>query len=231
MREHFTQQGWPLEDLTRFRMEDGDGDDADGDDKDDDDAGDGDDKDGDGDGEDKLGDAGKKALDRMKTQRNAEREKRKGMDQILAKHGISADKLDGILATLKKKTTDGDDEPTAEQIRDEARREARLESAKERAADKIEARAASKFDDPEVVAALLAKQIDDFVDADGKVDVDAIDEALDELLEKKPHLAKPEGDKRRFKGDADGGARGKDKKPPKSLDDAVAEELAAQKRK
>jgi hypothetical protein len=232
MREHFTQQGWPAADLDRFRMEasDDSGDDDASDDQDDDAGDDNGDDEGDA---DKLGDAGKKALDRMKTQRNAERDKRKGFEQILAKHGVAADKLDELLAAAKKKPggNEDDDGPTAEQIRAEARREARLESAKERAADKVEVRAAAKFDDPEVVAALLSKQLDDFIDSDGKIDVDAIDEALEELLEKKPHLAKPEGDKRRFRGDADQGARGKDKKPPATLGDAIAEELKAQKRK
>jgi thioesterase domain-containing protein len=44
-----------------------------------------------------------------------------------------------------------------------------------------------------------------FVDDDGNVDEAAITKAIDDLVEKKPHLA--ESDSRRFKGSADGGHR------------------------
>jgi hypothetical protein len=225
MREHFTQQGWPQDDLDRFRMEDGDNDPGGDDNGDGDDAG-GDDN-GDGDGDDKLGDAGKKAIDAMKAQRNAERDRRRAFEQTLSKHGVSADKLDELLSTLKKS---GNDEPTAEQIRAEARSEARAESARERASDKIEARAAAKFADPEVVSALLARRLNDFID-DGNVDTEAIDEALAELLEKKPHLAKNASGGRRFEGGADSGDRGSGgKSKPASLEEAIAQELAGSKK-
>src|SRR6185312_14715645 len=82
--------------------------------------------------------------------------------------------------------------------------EARAEVLRERALDKVEAKAAKLFADPEDARALLAARVEDFVD-DGQVDVDAINEALADLLSKKPHLAAAKA--ARFQGGADGGAR------------------------
>jgi hypothetical protein len=93
-----------------------------------------------------------------------------------------------------------------EKAREEGRAEARAEVLKDRALDKVESKAAKLFADPEDARALLASQVDDFID-DGKVDSEAIDKALAELLKRKPHLG---ADTRRFKGGADGGARGGD---------------------
>jgi hypothetical protein len=141
------------------------------------------------DGADQLGDAGKKALDAMKAKWQKERDDRKA--------------LAAELATLKgqdKKT----DEPDPDEIRKQARAEAAAEVLKDRALDKVETKAAKRFADPEDARALLASRVDEFVD-DGKVDVDAIEEALADLLKKKPHLAAQGG--RRFEGGADGGAR------------------------
>ncbi|MFG3710135.1 hypothetical protein [Micromonospora sp. NPDC047730] len=142
-------------------------------------------------GADQLGDAGKKALDSMKTNWKTERDKRKALEKELAE--------------LKSKSTEKPDEtPDADTIRAQAKAEAQAEAIRERALDKIEAKAAKLFADPEDARALLAGNVDDFVD-NGKVDVEAITEALDELLAKKPHLAATPP--RRFEGGADGGAR------------------------
>jgi hypothetical protein len=97
-----------------------------------------------------------------------------------------------------------DDQQDPAELRAQAQAEARAEVLRERALDKVEARAAKLFADPEDARALLAVQVDDFVD-DGQVDVDAIDEALAELLSKKPHLGAATA--KRFQGGADGGAR------------------------
>jgi len=144
------------------------------------------------DGADQLGDAGKKALDAMKGKWQSERERRKAAEQALAE--------------LKGNGTDGKngDQPDPEKIRDQAKAEARAEVLRDRALDKVEARAAKLFADPEDAVALLTRRADEFVD-DGKVDVDAIDEALADLISKKPHLAATAG--KRFAGSADGGAR------------------------
>lgn len=179
-----------------------DGDDAGGDDGGDgsdadDDAGGGDDvgdKDGD-DGADKLGDPGKQALDRMKARVKAETAKRKAAE--------------AELAAARKPA--GDDAPDPEKIRAEAKAEARAEGLRDRALDKVEMKAAKLFADPEDARALLASQVDDFVD-DDKIDSDAIDHAIAELLKKKPHLAAAQGGKR-FGGSGDGGARKGSSKP------------------
>jgi hypothetical protein len=143
------------------------------------------------DGADKLGDAGKQALDRMKTRVREEKTARKA--------------LEAQIAALKAKSGDGDDgQADAAELRKAAQAEARAEVLNERALDKVEAKAAKLFADPEDARALLAGRVDEFVD-DGKVDVEAIEEALNELLSKKPHLAAATA--KRFQGTADGGAR------------------------
>lgn len=140
------------------------------------------------DGADKLGDAGKQALDRMKVRLREEKTARKALEAQLAAKTPAKD----------------DDAPDPAEIRKAAQAEARAEVLIERALDKVEARAAKLFADPEDARALLAGHVDDFID-DGKVDVDAVDEALKELLSKKPHLAAATA--KRFQGGADGGAR------------------------
>lgn len=149
-------------------------DDDDTDDQQGDDSGDGDqqgDDDGDDEGADQLGDAGKKALDRMKQRLRDETKRRKA-----AEAKASADKK-----------PDGD-KPDLDEVRKQAREEAAAEALKDRVLDKIEAKA-RKFADSEDAAAILlrGRDVDDFID-NGAVDVDAITEALDELAEKKPHL-------------------------------------------
>ena len=126
-------------------------------------------------GADKLGDPGKRALDAMKARYKAERDARKELERKLAE-------------ASKKPAEDGD-KPDLEEIRRQAAEEARAEALRERVLDKIEARAGRRFVDAEDAAALLlrGRDVDDFIDG-GKVDMDAITEALDELAEKKPHL-------------------------------------------
>lgn len=158
-----------------------------------------DDADKDDDGADSLADAGKQALDRMKSQRNAARDQLREFKAL----GLTPAQ---IKALAEKKPAEGDDKIDPDAIREQARAEARAEAAKERVVDKIEAKASRKFADAEDAVAILLRthDPDDFLD-DGKVDVEAIQEALDELLEKKPHLAVQDG--KRFKGDPDGGTR------------------------
>ncbi|MFL6138808.1 MAG: hypothetical protein ACJ74O_13545 [Frankiaceae bacterium] len=213
---------------------DGDGkddDDADGDGKDDDDA-DGDGKDDDG--KDWKAEAAKwkrlsRQNERAARRAQAEADRLKGGKKKPAKDGKSQQRNDDDSGA-------DDDAPDVEQIREEARQEALATAAKDRALDKVEARAAAKFEDPEVAAALLRNKVDDFVNGT-EIDVEAIDDALDELLEKKPSLAKSgrkgddgkdgkDGSGKRPRGSADGGV--KDGKParPASLHDAVAGRLS-----
>lgn len=154
--------------------------------------------DSDADGADQLADKGKQALDRMKTQRNAARDQLREFKAL----GLTPEQI----KALQKGDAKAGDQPDVDQIREQARTEARTEALKERVVDKIEAKAARAFADAEDAVAILLRTHDaeDFLD-DGKIDVEAIQEALDELLEKKPHLAVQDG--KRFKGTPDGGAR------------------------
>ena len=153
----------------------------------------------DDDGADALADKGKQALDRMKQQRNAARDQLREFKAL----GLTPAQIKALQQAGKG---DKGDEPDADQIREQARAEARAEALKERVVDKIEAKAAKAFADAEDAVAILLRSHDpdDFLD-DGKIDVEAIQDALDELLEKKPHLAVQDG--KRFKGNPDGGTR------------------------
>lgn len=139
-------------------------------------------------GAEALGDAGKQALDRMKAQRNAERDKRR--------------ELETRLAALESKA-DGD-QPDPEALRAEGRRDALAASNQRILRSEIKAAAAGKLSDPADALQLL--DLSRFeVDDDGNVDEDEIAEAIDDLLKKKPYLAAQGG--KRFGGNADGGAR------------------------
>ncbi len=141
-----------------------------------------------------LGDAGKKALDAMKAKWQKAREDRNALAAKLA-------------ALEKPAETAEDGKPDLEAVRKQARHEAAAELLRDRVLDKIEAKAARLFADPEDAVALLGRKADDFID-DGKVDADAITEALADLLKRKPHLGlAAQGGGRRFEGGADGGAR------------------------
>ncbi len=164
-----------------------------------------DDQDDDGEGQDgdadKLGDPGKKALDAMKAKWRKERDARKALEDQIATDKAGKSK---------------EDQPDPEEIRKQAKAEAAAEVLKERALDKVETKAAKSFADPEDARALLASRVDEFVD-DGKIDVEAIEEALADLLKKKPHLAAQGG--KRFQGSADGGARNGNKPSQLSRED------------
>lgn len=163
-----------------------DGDNVDGDD------GSGDD----GDGDKPLGPAGEKAL-------NAEKEKRRTAQAALREWKALGKSPAEIKALLDAQT--GGDQPDVDTIRQEARAEADAALLESRVMDKIEAKAARLFADPDDAAALLMRDhgADEFLD-DGKIDVEAIQDALKELLDKKPYLA---AQGKRFQGDADGGTR------------------------
>lgn len=106
------------------------------------------------------------------------------------------------------------DKPAEEQAIETAKAEARSEAIKA-ANDRIlrsELRAAAtgKLADP-TDAALYINLSDFTVTDDGEVDSGALNEAIAELIEKKPHLAAQKAN--RFDGNADQGAKGKDAGP------------------
>ena len=126
-------------------------------------------------GADKLGDAGKKALDRMK----AERAEAK---RLAAAEKKRADEL-------ARKVADFEDRDKSELEKATAKAE-RLEAAAKAAtarAVKAEVRAAAaEFADPEDAVAFL--DLAKYTDGDGEIDAEAISADLTDLLERKPHL-------------------------------------------
>lgn len=145
-------------------------------------------------GEEALGDAGKRALDKMKANLRAEKARRKAAETDLAAAKAAAQQ------GAKK-----DDAPDLAAIEAAALEKARAETLRERALDRLEARAGRKnLADPSDARFHLAEHLDDFIDG-SKIDTQAIDDALDELLEAKPYLAAATA--KRFAGTGDGGAR------------------------
>lgn len=124
-------------------------------------------------GEDALGDAGKKALARMKERLRNERAARREAERRLTENAPA-------------------DDP--ERIRSEARAEATREANARIVRAEIRAAAAGKLADP--ADALAFVDVDQFdVGDDGSVDQTDIDDAIRELLAAKPHLAAQRGPK------------------------------------
>jgi len=127
----------------------------------------------------------------------------------------AARKLRSETANLRKRLKEMEAERDAanktevEKAREAGKAEARAEVLKDRALDRVETKAAKLFADPEDARALLASHVDSFI-ADGNVDTGAIDEALADLLKRKPHLAIAG---KRFEAGADSGPRNDTSKP------------------
>lgn len=122
-----------------------------------------------------LGPAGERALEAMKEK---ERKTRAELRQLKAE-----------LAALKAPR---DGEATPEQVREQIRQELANEFRKPIIEANVKAAAAGLFADPEDAVAFL--DMSDFdVDASGNVEVSDIQDALKDLLARKPHLAKQGG--------------------------------------
>ena len=170
---------------------------------------------GDDNGADQLGDAGKQALDRMKAERNAARKELRAFKEL----GLSVDDIKALQAKGKPAGDAPDPEQIREQARAEARREAQDAANARVVRAEVKAAAAGKLADPADAHRFL--DLSQFeVDDDGNVDQDELDDAIGELLSKKPYLAAAQGPQRRFQGSADSGAR---KEKPKTLNDQIAE--------
>lgn len=185
-----------------------------------------------------LGPAGQKALDAMK-------ERLKAAEDMLSAAGITSKtqarriarervdakqkKTEPVEVSKNNDNNDGE-KVDPEKIRAEVKAELESAALRERVLDKIEVKAAKGFADPTDAVAVLMRnhEIDDFLD-DGKLDVEAIQDALDELLKSKPYLAAAAqgGSKQRFQGSAEGGAKPQKPARPKSLDEAVQRHFAS----
>jgi hypothetical protein len=173
------------------------------------------------DGQDADGDEDWKAKfeAQQRINRNLERRTRRDARRI-------ADLEVGKKDTSAKDTKPGDKpgdvdvEKIRSEAREQARQEALQEALKERVLDKIEAKAKEFADPADAVAMLMrGRTVDEFIDGD-KIDVDAIQDALTELLEKKPYLGAAQGGKR-FQGSAEGGPKSHKPTRPKSLAEAI----------
>jgi hypothetical protein len=156
-------------------------------------------------GSESLGDAGKQALDRMKAERNAERARAREAQR----------ELERIKAELALK-----DKPAEEQAIEAAKAEARAEATAAANArilkSELKAVAAGKLADPSD-AALFIDLSEFSVDENGDVDIDALNDAITSLLERKPHLAAQKPN--RFDGSGDQGGKSKSKPSQLSRDD------------
>jgi hypothetical protein len=129
-------------------------------------------------GADKLGDEGKRALDRMKADRAAARKtaaaEKKRADDLARK---VAEFEDSQKSELEKATSKAE------------RLEAAAAKATARAVKAEVKAAAAEFADPEDAAAFL--DLAKYTSDDGDIDTEAISADLADLLERKPHLKRP----------------------------------------
>jgi len=144
-----------------------------------------------------LAEAGRKAIAAERAKAKSEAQKRRQAEAELATLKASLEKATNTAETVDPKA-----------IAEAAKAEARAEVLKDRALDKVEVLAAKTFANPALAAKLLAGEVNNFI-ADGKVDVEAINEALADLLEAEPYLGVAPDKK--FKGTADQGPRGNGK--------------------
>ncbi|QDH92110.1 head scaffolding protein [Streptomyces phage Dubu] len=141
-------------------------------------------------GADALGDAGKKALDSMKTRWKAERDARR--------------KLEEELESLRTPKPSGDDDQAdAAEIKRQATREANAKANARIIRSEIKAAAAGKLADPSDALAYLDPSAFE-LDANGDVDAEELADAIEDLLTRKPYLAATT--RPRFQGTGDGGA-------------------------
>ena len=124
-------------------------------------------------------------------------EQQKLIKSELNRRATNERKLKDELKELRLKAAEHDEAQTAkksaEQKADEVTSTMRSENEglrKRLVAQEIKVRAAAKFADPDDPAELLAGQIDELLDDDLEPDGQAIDDVLEDLLSRKPHLAK-----------------------------------------
>lgn len=134
-----------------------------------------------------LGDAGKRALERMKAERAA------------AKKEAAAEKKAAVaarkeLAELTRKVQEFEDGKKSDLEKAQAQAERSAEQAAKAVARAVQSEikaSAGQFADPSDATDALMKDPSKYVDASGEIDTEAIEADLADLLERKPHWAKP----------------------------------------
>lgn len=180
-------------------------------------------------GAEQLGDAGKKALDTMKAERKAARDaERAAVNSLAELHDKTAAEIraaikDGTLADLIGKPAAqaaGNGEPPVDvaKVTAAAKREATAAANQRILRAEVRAAAAGKLADPADALTMLDLSGIEVGD-DGEVDRSELDDAIAELLTRKPYLAA--GATTTTFGKSDGGVRGPSKGP--TLDERIAE--------
>ena len=155
-------------------------------------------------GSDKLGDAGKRALDAMKAERKAARDE--------------AAKFKADFEALQAKVAGQEAEHAAKLERDKVQADALGKANEYVLKAELRAAAAGKLADP--ADALLYIDLGSFEVGDNyEIDRSAVTAKIDELVKNKPYLAAQGGP--RFQGGADGGAR--TDPPGKSIQEQITE--------
>jgi hypothetical protein len=157
--------------------------------------GDGEDGDG-GDGSDALGDAGKKALDRMKGERNTARDALKAFTDL----GVSPDQVKAWKDAQGKPDADKpapapDVDAITKKVREDLAKEFGAQNAVRLRGAEVRAQAAEMgFIKPTQALALVdqADLADVAVKDDGTVDAAAVKKLLADLAKDSPHLVTPE---------------------------------------
>jgi len=185
--------------------------------------------------EEGLGEAGKKALARMKAERAAAKK-----EAATAKRAAAEERRKS--AALAKKVADFEDRDKSELEKataaaERAGKQAAQAVARAVAAE-VKAGAAGRFADPTDATDALMRDPAKYVDADGDIDTDAIEADLADLLERKPHWAvpapapqgaSPSGDgKKPVKPKPDPGQGSRGAPPPVDFRTASKDELAAE---
>lgn len=181
-----------------------------------------------------LGDAGKKALDRMKAERAAAKKEAAAAKKTAAEERRRA-------ADLARKVAEFEDRDKSELERATAKADRSAEQAAKAVAravlEAIKASAKGDFADPTDATDALMRDPSKYVDADGEIDDTAIEADLADLLERKPHWAVPTPPatepaveaKKKPKADPAQGSRGP--VPPTDFRTASKDEVAEELRK
>ncbi|SJM61352.1 hypothetical protein [Gulosibacter sp. 10] len=134
-------------------------------------------------GEEQLGDAGKRALDRMKEERNDARTALKAFQDL----GLPADELGEIV----KKHTETDQEAALAQARQEGAQEARKTFEQQLTALAVRERAAAKgFHEPEAALLFLGDRVSEITVTDEGVDTSSVDTLLDDVATNHQYLVR-----------------------------------------
>jgi len=154
--------------------------------------------------EDKLGDAGKRALQKLRAEKKA----------ALAEAKAAREELEDAKAKTE-----------AEKRERQVQREALAKANSRIVSAELRAAATGKLEDPEDALAFL--NVEEFdVSDDGAVDKTAIDGAIEELLERKPHLAARGGTKgASMRPDASQGSQGAGRSPAANAGDGLTQAL------